>query len=275
MTKNKLINSVSKAYVIAEYLKSFHREVGDEVYLKSPIRYEHGTGKGFFGVSNTGSNDCLKETIRGITDGLGLRFDTFNKINFVSQTCINLENRSKSIHRIEHTIEVSTLFENFESEFIRGQKFFDANLLGRYFIENQIVCLIEQKEQVGKYSEKAPFHKYSSHIFHSQINVSNFSHEQIIELNKKDFINELQFIDNFNFEGINQIIKTKMICLKTKYRMPPLDLAIKYSLDEMNLLHHHYNHKLSKRITPGNKWFSIEDKSKYEFWLKQHSGNTY
>jgi len=47
--------------------------------MESLIRQEHGTGKGFGAVSNTGSSDCLKEQFRNLGVQLGAKFDRLDR----------------------------------------------------------------------------------------------------------------------------------------------------------------------------------------------------
>lgn len=80
MASPSLFSAASRAFVLAEYLSAFHEKVGANSYLASHIRSEHGTGRGFFGVSNTGSSDSLKEQFRRITDALGQNYKTPEKM---------------------------------------------------------------------------------------------------------------------------------------------------------------------------------------------------
>lgn len=141
-----IVRSVSQAYVMARYLQELFECVGVD-YQNSPIRLEHGTGTGFFGVSNTGSTDCIKERFRGITDGLGLKYRTIDNIYFRSRSCMALKHRDKAIHRIEHTYELIDMYNDFEELYIMSRRPFSANDLATHVIESQIVCLIEKRAE--------------------------------------------------------------------------------------------------------------------------------
>lgn len=266
MTRTVLVSNVAKAYVIATYLRNLHETIGDPAYMTSFIRKEHGTGQGFFGIGNTGSYDCLKETLRGITDGLDLKFSTFKKIPFVSASCVGLEQRIKEVHRIEHTIEISAQYVDLETRCIRGREDLTPQSLGRWFIENQIVCLIEQVEQTGQYSAKTPFLKYSAPIFYNDQNVSHLSHSEIRTLNKSIFSDELTLVANYDFSSAVEKTKNKLIQLQAKHRLPPLELAVLLANDEKALLDQHYLDKLQKVTTPGSRYFKQSQLDRWNEW---------
>lgn len=255
MTKKVLVRNVAKAYVISSYLRTLHDKIGIKDYLTSYIRKEHGTGQGFFGTSNTGSYDCLKETLRGITDGLDLRFSTFQKIPYVSGSCLGISTRSKAVHRIEHTIELSSQYLDLENLYVLGGANLTPNSLGRWFIENQIVCLIEQVEQTGEYSEDAPFSKYSTAIYYQGRDVSRLSHSEIRVLNREYFSEALSIVDQFDFTQEVEKVRAKLIQPRVKHRLPPLELAIELANDEMKLLDQHYKDKVTKITTPGGRYY--------------------
>ncbi len=266
MTSKVLVRNVAKAYVIACYLQDLCKAIGEQAYMASFIRREHGPGMGFFGVGNTGSNDCLKETLRGITDGLDLRFDTFERIPYVSASCQNLTVRTKEVHRIEHTVEISAQYLDLERRYILQGHACTPNSLGRWFIENQIVCLIEQVEQTGEYSQEMPFSKYSAPIFYRGRDVSTLNHSAIRELNLEAFSDELAMVDTFDFDQVVSDTRAKLIQLKVKHRLPPLELAIQLANDEMNLLHQHYADKVAKATTPGSKYYKKNHADRWREW---------
>lgn len=266
MTKKVLLSNVAKAYVLASYLRSLHEKIGTQDYIASFIRKEHGTGQGFFGIGNTGSYDCLKETLRGITDGLDLRFSTFKKIPYVSGSCLGISNRSREVHRIEHTIELSAQYLELERRYVLEGQGFTPNSLGRWFIENQIVCLIEQVEQTGVYSEKAPFSKYSAPIYYRDRDVSHLSHSEIRLLNQEVFSEALTIVDQFDFTQDVERVKAKLIQPRVKHRLPPLELAIPLANDEMKLLDQHYIDKVTKATTLGGRYFKQINADRWHNW---------
>jgi hypothetical protein len=266
MTKKVLLSNVAKAYVLASYLRSLHEKIGTQDYIASFIRKEHGTGQGFFGIGNTGSYDCLKETLRGITDGLDLRFCTFKKIPYVSDSCLGILTRSREVHRIEHTFELSAQYLELERRYILEGQGFTPNSLGRWFIENQIVCLIEQVEQTGVYSEKAPFSKYSAPIYYRGRDVSHLSHSEIRVLNQEVFSEALSIVDQFDFTQDVERVKANLIQPQVKHRLPPLELAIPLANDEMKLLDQHYIDKVTKATTPGGRYFKQFHADRWHKW---------
>jgi hypothetical protein len=142
-----IINAASQAFVMSQYLQNLYLMVGREIYLNSPIRFEHGTGKGFFGVSNTGNTDCIKERFRKVTNGLGLKFDSIEKIYFRSESCRDLKLRDKMMHRVEHTYEIKDIYIDFEKSYIMSDKTYTPQDIAVHIIENQVVGLIKQSEQ--------------------------------------------------------------------------------------------------------------------------------
>lgn len=266
MTSKVLVRNVAKAFVLTCYLHDLRKAIGEQAYMTSFVRSEHGPGTGFFGVGNTGSNDCLKETLRGITDGLDLRFNTFKRIPYVSASCLNLAVRTKEVHRIEHTLEISAQYHDLERRFILEGQAFTPNSLGRWFIENQIVCLIEKAEQTGKYSPEMPFGKYSSPIFYRGRDVSSLPHSAIREINLEEFSDELALVEKYDFEQAVLETKAKLIQLRGKHRLPPLELAITLANDEMNLLHQHYVGKISKVTAPGNRYYNKDQADRWMAW---------
>ena len=266
MTIKVLTGKIVKAYALTSYLRELCRAIGDQSYLTSFIRDEHGTGRGFFGVSNTGSYDCLKETLRGITDGLDLRFNTFQRIPYVSASCRNLTARSPKIHRVEHTIEISDQYLELERRYILGNEPFTPNSLGCWFIENQIVCLIEQTEQTGKYSEEMPFRKYSGPIYYGEHDISSLSHSAIRQLNQEVFSNELATLKAFDFKPESLKINAKLIQQGVKHRLPPIELAIQIANKEMDLLYHHYTDKVTKATTPESRYYNQINVDRWQQW---------
>lgn len=277
MAIKALLRNASQAYIMSKYLADLCKQIGEVAYLASPIRLEHGTGTGFFGVGNTGSTDCVKERFRGITDELGQRWSCWQQIQFVSESCVGITSADfVNVHRVEHTREVIDLFEAFEKEYIISGKPFTASELANWVIENSVVCLIEQVEQLKQvnYNDDKPFSKYSKSIFYNGVDISDYSLDQIKQLNLKRFASVMQDVTNYNFTKLNTT-NTKNLLQKTKkHTLPPIKLAIKHHNDEFRLLDQHYQYKISKFSEPfksngkKNKWYSLERKTLFEDWKK-------
>lgn len=257
---------------MSKYLADLCKKIGKDSYLSSPIRLEHGTGTGFFGVGNTGSTDCIKERFRGVTDNLGQRWSCWQEIEFVSASCVGITSANfRTTHRVEHTKEVIDLFKEFEQEYIIGGKPFTPNLLGAYIIEHQVVCLIEQTEQknAGNYDEEHPFSKYSSKIFYKGTDISGYTHAQLQELNKQRFAHILKELEVFDFSGLVQKHTNDLLLTVKKHTLPPIKIAERFHNNEFELLHQHYRHKLNKRTNPlDKKWYSEADTKRYNEWKK-------
>jgi len=289
MKIKKVGYEVAKSYVIAKYLQELCAKIGEEEYLKSPIRLQHGTGAGGFGfpgvgdpekrVGNSGSNDCLRERFRGITDGLGQRFTTIEKIKFRSQTCINLLERNRNDHRIEHTEELIDLYLAFEKEYIIKNKPFTAKELGRYVIENTLVCLIEQHEQKSgdilknSYDPNKPFSKYSAKVFFEGQDVSDYNKVQLKNLTTiqyKDILNELTEFD------INKSIKQaekSLYKVGGHHGLPSMEIAVQYYNDVFSLLKYYYNYQLRQITDPTENllYYNKEVAKLYKEWNEKLS----
>ncbi|MCP5131550.1 MAG: hypothetical protein H6985_18455 [Pseudomonadales bacterium] len=277
-----IVRSVSQAYVMARYLQELFECVGVD-YQNSPIRLEHGTGTGFFGVSNTGSTDCIKERFRGITDGLGLKYRTIDNIYFRSRSCMALKHRDKAIHRIEHTYELIDMYNDFEELYIMSRRPFSANDLATHVIESQIVCLIEKKEQKTgtdlrtSHNKQEPFSKYSSTVFLGESDVSAISKSEILEINRTRFAELLERVSTYDFSEDVDAAKQKLIVggpkeASRKHTLPLLSFAKQYARDEFSLLRHHYTHKLEKRMDRGSRWYGEADSQRYLRWLNESNG---
>ncbi len=269
MLNESLIKNLVQAYVMSQYLSDFCRQVGAENYINSVIRSEHGTGTGFFGISNTGSTDCIKERFRAVTDALGQKFDCWQQIDFVSESCIGMTQRDTNLHRVEHTRDVINLFKDFEQEYIiPGKKFSPADL-GTWIIENQVVCLILQSEQLPKkyYNDAYPFSKYSTKIFFQGTDISGYDLAQIININKTRFASIITELHKFNFLSMVKEQTTLLLETKKKHTLPPIELAIRFHNDQYSLLREHYHHKLEKRTDPNDKkWYNKKDADDYYRW---------
>lgn len=263
------VQNLSQAYVMLEYMVELAKEIGVDNYMNSFIRLEHGKGTGFFGVSNSGSTDCIKERFRGFTDGLGQSYNNLMKIEFISESCLNFETINKSEHRVEHTRDVINLYKSFEKEYIVLGRPFSANEIGLWLIENHIVCLILKHEQksIKYYNDNHPFSKYNCKIYYNGEDISGLHLDEIKEINKLRFINEIQEIKDYNFSGINEINRGKLIGGNRPHTIPVMEIAKNYHSSMYNLLDLNYAHKLSKRTNPLDKtWYNAEDTSRWETW---------
>lgn len=269
MVERSLVKNITQAYVMSQYLADFCQQVGVDNYLNSFIRAEHGTGTGFFGIGNTGSTDCIKERFRAITDALGQKFDRWQEIDFVSEGCVGMQMRQKELHRVEHTREVIDLFKTFEQKFIMSGKKFTPADLGVWLIENQVVCLILQSEQKSKteYNDNQPFSKYSAKIYYKGIDVSEYTLDQIKQLNRQRFADVIKNLKTFNFKDLLDKQCRNLLHTKKKHTLPPMELAVKFYNDQYSLLREHYHHKLKKRTDPNDKkWYSKQDADDYYRW---------
>lgn len=266
-----LIKNISQAYVMSTYLSNLCQQIGNDNYITSHIRNEHGTGSGFFGVSNTGSTDCIKERLRGITDSLGLVYKTPQHIKFISASCVNLVNFNfRTTHRVEHTREISELYLEFEEKFIMSGISFTPADLGTWLITNQVVCLIMQSEQLSKafHDPTCLFSKYSNSIMYNGTDISNYTVSQLQNIAVTEYATELAEIQSFNFS--NELAKqTENLITKTKkHTLPPMSLAVQYYNDHYELLSQYYTHKAFKRTDPSNKkWYDESDAHKYKVFI--------
>jgi hypothetical protein len=276
-----LVNHITHAYVMSKYLQQFCGLVGEKLYKTSPIRLEHGTGTGFFGISNTGSSDCIKERFRGVTDSLGLKFDSIDSVFLRSGSCRDVKVRETKLHRVEHTKELNQMFREFEELFLIRQRPFTANDMARLIIENQIVCLIEQSEQKtggilkNTYDKAMPFSKYTAEIFCKNLNVSKFSNKDILEMNQQIYAELLKLIAQHDFSSAIEKVRNKIILNDQnsppkKHTLPPLRLASKYTNCEFSLLKYHYHHKLNKRLDISSRWYNKADANRYVRWLEMN-----
>ncbi len=275
MLNKQLAKNISQAYIMSKYLAELCKQIGARAYLTSPIRLEHGTGTGFFGISNTGSTDCIKERFRGVTDNLGQKYSCWEKIDFVSESCLSITSKPdfRNTYRVEHTREVIDLFREFEKEYIIGGKPFTANDLGIWIVEHQVVCLIEQWEQKDQshYNDFKPFTKYANPIFYKGTNISEYNLDQLKDLNRTRFATQLKEIKEYNFSKLNDEHTTNLLTKNKKHTLPPMTIAVKFYNDQYELLDRHYRHKLNKRTNPADKkWFNAEDTAMFNEWKKAH-----
>lgn len=270
MLDKSLVRNIVQAYVMSQYLADFCKKVGKKNYLNSFVRYEHATGTGFFGISNTGSTDCIKERFRGVTDYLGQRWSCWQQIEFVSASCLGATVCDfKNVHRVEHAREVIDLLKLFEQEYIMSGKSFTPADLGIWLIENQVVCLILQDEQRSKkhYDDNYPFSKYDTKIFYKGQDISAWSLAQIKALNVSRFQSIIAALQTFDFTALVKEQTKLLLHTKKKHTLPPLELAVKFYNDQYSLLREHYHHKLQKRTDPNDKkWYNKKDADDYYRW---------
>lgn len=273
MLKTSLIKNASQVYVMAVYLSDLCKKIGKDAYLESFIRAEHGTGTGFFGIGNTGSIDCVKERLRGITDSLDQKYKTWKKIDFVSESCKNLENPDfRNIHRVEHTREIQNLYRDFENDFIISGKKFTVPEIIVWVITHQVVCLIEQKEQRPQnfYDDNVPFSKYTKPIFYKNKDISNYTLEQLRDLNRTRFKLILDSVAQYDFAEAIKKQTDSLLRSTKKHTLPPIKLAVDYHNNQFELLYHHYHHKVNKRTNPQDKkWYDPTDTALWNEWKRE------
>tara|TARA_E500000318_G_scaffold109347_1_gene122116 strand:+ start:407 stop:1177 length:771 start_codon:yes stop_codon:yes gene_type:complete len=254
-------------------LKNLHTEIGTDRYKSSLIRREHGTGSGFFGVSNTGSADCLKENFRKLTDSLGLSYRHLSNIYYRTETCVATVNFDKKVFRVEHTVELKDLYIEFEEQFICGLQEFSPAAIAAWIVRNQVTCLIKQVEQrsSGDYDVNIPFSKYNRSVFDdSGCDVSRLSRGQLIELNDARYSNELKAISIWDFEAAITKAETALLRRpKQKHTLPDINVARDHVDQEFPLIKSHYHHKLEKISNPNSKWYSPDRLARYYKWSSE------
>jgi len=285
----KLITATATAYVIARYLQRLYQAIGKDNYLDSAVRLQHGPGTGgfrFVGIGTpkkrlggTGNNDCIKERFRGITDGLDLRFDSIDQIKFRSSTCVDLTERNRKDHRIEHTEELIDVFIEFEKEYIMSKKNFTANDLAKFVVTRTLVCLIEQKEQKSgdllkeTYDANIPFSKYINPVFYKNKNVSKLTKQELQIITTDEYSDILFEIDNHDWSDKVLEQETKLINSGGHHSLPPLELSIKYHNDTFSLLKYYYHYQLSQITDPNENiiYYNKEVAKQYREWNEKLS----
>lgn len=263
--KPKLVTAITQHYVMTKYLSRLHQLIGTTPYLADNnwIRREHGTGAGL-GPSNTGSCDCVKERARGITDGLKLKFDSVEHIIFVSESCLGLTSNmyNRNIHHIEHTYQLSHMYLDIEKNFVLSEREFLPNDIGKWVIENQIVCLIKKGEQRSEddplYDKLIPFSKYTTDIFYNGINVSNYTIDQIKQITIEHFANDLADVSSYNFN--DRVLETSNRLLhspKVKHTLPDISIAQSYYNNRVKLCELHYVYRFKQMSTLG-KYYNTQ-----------------
>jgi hypothetical protein len=271
MVNKQTLTVASQAYVTAKFMSELHERIGTEAYLNSPVRTHHVTGNIWFGINSLGDTDCLARQFRSITDSLGQSYKDWHNIEFVSESCLNITNRSKKIHRVEHTREVITFVKQFEQEYIIGSKPFTAATIATDLILNQIVTLICQTEQLTAYhiDDNKPFSKYNARIYYRDTDVSDYTLDQLLEINAERYAEMLAEINKFDFTALNTKHTKQLIGHAGKHTMPAMAVAVKYHNDAFMLLNVHYHHKLNKVTDTSNKkWYDAKLSNQYADWLK-------
>ena len=259
-------NILKKVMKLSKFLHEHYKSLGRTKYLKSYVRLEHGPGKGFGGVSNTGSSDCLKEQFRNLGVKLGAKFDRIDKIFFKTDkgNSITQNNRTEDNFRVEHTMELTKdLYEMYEEEFIMTDKLeSDPKKILMWIIEYHVATGIHPEEQKkGKQGKEYrqnnfqhPFKKYTAKVYYKGQDVSNYTYDQIKKINLLE-----HGIPNINYKtikkeyrkDIKKFGKTKPI--KQGHELPSIALAQKLYNDEIKLLNNWYIYKKNK-LYNGSKW---------------------
>ena len=274
MDNKSLEKNIAQSFIMSRYLSKLCKAIGSEAYLKSYIRLEHGTGTGFFGISNSGSTDCVKERFRAITDSLGQKFDNWHNIDYISEGCLGMTVRDSKVHRVEHTREVIDMFLAFEREFIIPGKDFTPADLGAWLLENQVVCLILQSEQKSQkhYDDNIPFSKYSAKIYYQGTDISNYTLAQLKEFNHTRFSSEISAIQNNDFTCAVDLQEVNLLKKTKKHTLPPMSVAVSHYNNEFALLKEHYHHKLNKRSDPKQpKYYNKIAVDSYHQWLSANN----
>jgi len=274
ISMKRLVQNASQTSVMLGYLRSLANQIGHPNYLASLIRREHGTGTGFFGVSNTGSTDCAKERIRGLTDSLAQTNRDWRGIAFISESCLGSRQFDfRNVHRVEHTREVMELFLALEEVYVLGESQPTSRAIASFVIEHQVVSLIRQEEQIARmaFDPSRPFSKYSARIFHEGRDVSACTYEDVVAINKVRYRELLRGVADFDFTALDQRNQTSLIrrsdAPHDPHTLPPMDLAVTFHDNELELVLRHYRRKLEKRITPGNKWYGGDDADRFRAWI--------
>lgn len=262
--KHPTIYPIAKTWSLHRYLQKNYLEIkrqghSDQDYLNSLVRRQHGIGGSWMGSDNGGSDDCAKERFRRITDALGLKNKTPLRVWLRTGTCLNETNfifkgkNKNGKHRVEHTNEVAGLYKEWELDKIMSPERFTPNEMGRWVIERQIVVLCEDAEQIRgwKWDSNKPFSKYSTSVYNALdgSDVSNYTLEQIQELNRKVYQRELELIDSYDFtQDIERARKS--FDASDHHFLPPIDVMVqRHELTKDNqhwFLENIYKEKLRK-----------------------------
>jgi hypothetical protein len=264
------ITAVSTFYVLTKHLQKVHQQIGTGKYLTSPVRYQHGTGRGIaadFKVGNpkkrlnaTGNNDCAKERMRGITDSLGLHYENLSAVKFRTASCINVEQAqwNKKVYHVEHTDELQHQYLAFEEEFILTNKSFTPADVAEWFVTKTIVTLIKRSElkkgQVKKdsYDPDKPFSKYSDKVYYNDEDVSDLSKAEVLKIVSKEYAHIIPLARSYDWRpNVFQISRT--LFKNPNHGIPKLKIATKYSNCAFSLLKYHYNYQKRQLTEAGYK----------------------
>ena len=268
---------------LAKYLRKLRENLSEKDYLASCARKEHGTGTGIAGISNTGSSDCLKEEFRRFTDALGQKFTSINLLIFKTAkgSAITQQTRTKRNFTVEHTMEaMADLYDTlFEQEFIiKGVQKITPKNICEWLIKHHICVGIDPTEEKKKKTHghgydayknnnfKHPFEKYTNPVFYKGQDISNYTYDQIQDINKKNYP-----VPNYNWNKIendvdNLLKQTESGEIITKidkrtnkptynqHVLPPLELSIRYWNDELELILQHYHYKRQTLFDDTRKW---------------------
>ena len=247
-----ILNRASSIAVILEYLQNVCKLIGKENYSNSFIRREHSTGQGFFGVGNTGSQDCGKELIRRLSDVLGHKFTSIDSIYFRTASCLDIKQneRHKDLHRVEHTRELSDIiWPLLESKYVFKNTKIDPLQIAVWLIENLCVTLIHPDEQLpnSQYNDKKPMKKYTVPVFYNNIDFNNYTLKQICNINKDKHKILLKELQTSNWKSIlEQRRKYYYVSEPKSHRLCPLEIVEKSHNSQFELLDKWYNHKRDK-----------------------------
>lgn len=282
MLPANLVSNTATAWIIAKYLQDFCQKVGVDHYLTSAIRYQHGNGTGgfrFLGMGNpqkrlsaSGNNDCVKERFRGITDGLKLTYRSIDKIQFRSASCVNLRERCKTLHRVEHTVELIDIYHDFENQYIITTQNFTANDLAKFVLQQTLVCLIEQKEQkpAGTYNLDMPFSKYSAKVFYQGQDVSGYTRTELFAITAREYGDLFKALHTYDFTEVINNKKSKLIDSGLNHSLPALDMAVKYHNNPLALLKYYYHHQ-RKQLTESDykpRYYNHDLAQHYAKWAQ-------
>jgi DNA-dependent RNA polymerase auxiliary subunit epsilon len=279
------ITAVSTFYVLTKHLQKVHQQIGTDNYLKSPVRYQHGTGRGVAAdfdigtpkkkLNATGNNDCAKERMRGITDSLGLHYDNLSAVKFRTASCINVVQTqwNKKIYHIEHTDELQHQYLAFEEEFILTNKPFTPADVAEWFVTKTIVTLIKRSElkkgnvKKASYDPDKPFSKYSDKVFYNGQDVSNLTKAEVLEIVGKEYAHIVPLARSYDWRpNVFQIART--LFKNPKHGIPPLATAVKYSNCAFSLLKYYYKYQRRQLTEAGYKpiYYNKELASMYQQW---------
>lgn len=253
--QRSIVSSVSQTTVLGTYLRDFCRRVGVDAYISSPIRRQHGNGTGIAGIGNAGGIDCLRERFRGISTALGCTYATWREIPFVSQGCLNIKDRNRHTHRVEHTRGLSEIFQGFERECIMGGLAITPYSVLERMVLQGICTHIRQEEQCdhGLVDPDRPFKRYSVPVYYQGQDVSLFNSLQLSELMRAHYEHVLVAAREWDWEPALARAWTGYTNGSIR-GVPPMELAVRYHDCEWGLLEHHYHYRRSQLLDPSSRF---------------------